>query len=330
MKPIPKSFFVFALWAAALLVGQAAAQKPVTFTIGYQKGSLTALLKARGTLERAKAQGITYNWVLFTSGPPLLEALNAGAVDFGSVGDTPGVFALAGGADLKFVAVSESKNEAANTSEALIVKADSPIKTVADLKGKKIGLARGSSAHYFTYKALKEAGLDITHDVEIVPLQPPDARPAIESGSIDAWAIWEPFLSIALASGQFRVLRDRTGLGRSNGYHLTSAKVIRDPDKVRALRLLLSAIAETAAWANANVPTVIDLLSQELGIPKEVLSKTVPKGIPYNIRAFTLADLAPLQKLADAFYEGKVLPRPLELKRSDFFPLPAIGSATSP
>lgn len=209
MKPIPKSFFVFALWAAALLVGQAAAQKPVTFTIGYQKGSLTALLKARGTLERAKAQGITYNWVLFTSGPPLLEALNAGAVDFGSVGDTPGVFALAGGADLKFVAVSESKNEAANTSEALIVKADSPIKTVADLKGKKIGVtAPGSSTNVMVNFVLAKAGLKPS-DVSIIGVGAASgAVAAMRSGQIDAISNLDPVITLLQRSGDLRIVTD--------------------------------------------------------------------------------------------------------------------------
>lgn len=318
---------LLAVWSLVLLLGQVSAQKQVVFNIGYQKGGIPAFLKASGALDKYKEQGIAFNWVLFPAGPPLLEALNAGAVDFGSVGDAPGVFALAGGADLKFIAVSDSKNEAANTSEAIIVKTNSPFKTVADLKGKKLGLARGSSAHYFAFNALKGAGLNITKDVDLVPLLPPDARPAIETGAIDAWAIWEPYLSIALASGQYRVLRDHTGLGRGNGYHLTSTKVIRDQDKVRALRILLNELAETSSWANSNVPKVIKGLSEELGIPEEVLSKTVPKGLPYNIRTFTPADLVSLQKLADAFFEVKVLPKQLQLKQSNFYLLPALNNS---
>ena len=127
----------------------------LTFTIGYQKGGLPAILKARGTLDKYAAQGIDFKWVLFTAGPPLLEAANAGAVDFGSVGNAPGVFALAGGADLKFIGVQDNRS---NSTEAVIVGKNSAIKTVADLKGKRIGVARGSSAYYFLYKVLKSAG----------------------------------------------------------------------------------------------------------------------------------------------------------------------------
>jgi sulfonate transport system substrate-binding protein len=321
--------FRFGILAAALAlaVGVSSAQNTgVTFNIGYQKGGLPAFLKGNETLEKYKRQGINFSWTLFTSGPPLLEAMNAGAVDFGSVGDAPGVFAVAGGADLRFVAVSENKNPAADTSEALIVPVNSPARSVADLKGKKIALARGSSAHYFTYNALKEAGLNITKDVQVVALQPPDARPALESGAVDAWAIWEPYLSITLAGGKVRVLRDHKGLGRGNGYHLTSGAVLKSPGKLRALQTLLRELDATSAWANRNLPKVVDVLNAELGIPKEILNQTVPKGVPYNIREFRAGDLKPLQKLADAFFEVNVLPKALTLTREHYAALPAFGT----
>jgi sulfonate transport system substrate-binding protein len=313
--------------AAALALSVVAAQSAtVTFNIGYQKGGLPAFLKGNDTLEKYRKQGVIFTWTLFTSGPPLLEALNAGAVDFGSVGDAPGVFALSGGASLKYVAVSESKNPAADSSEAVIVPVTSSIRTVADLKGKRIALARGSSAHYFTYNALREAGLNITKDVDVVALQPPDARPALESGAVDAWAIWEPYLSIAMAGGKVRVLRDHKGLGRGNGYHLSNANVIRDPAKLRALQILLRELDQTSRWANTNVPKVIDVLNAELGIPKEILAVTVPKGVPYNIREFRAGDLQPLQRLADAFFEVKILPRQLTLQKNHYVALPVFGT----
>jgi sulfonate transport system substrate-binding protein len=298
----------------------------IEFNIGYQKGGLPAILKARGTLEAAKEQGIVFNWVLFTSGPPLLEALNAGAVDVGAVGDAPGVFALAGGADLKYIGVTDQLSEQAVTGSGIIVKNDSGINSVADLKGKKIALARGSSAHYFTYNALKADNLNITSDVEIVALQPPDARPALESGSVDAWAIWEPFLTIALSSGEFKTIRDYTGLPLSSSYYLTSTRVTENPDKLTALYYYLNALAETAEWANdpANQPQVVQELSADLEIPAEILEQTLPKGWPYNIRPFVAEDIAPLQQLADAFFEVGVLPTELELDDNDYYTVPEL------
>ncbi|MBZ9750436.1 aliphatic sulfonate ABC transporter substrate-binding protein [Deinococcus sp. HMF7604] len=309
-----------ALTLSALLLGHASA---VTFTIGYQKGGIPNILKARGTLDKYAAQGITFKWVLFTAGPPLLEAANAGAVDFGSVGNAPGVFALAGGADLKYVGVSVNRSD---DTEAVIVPKNSSIQKASDLKGKRIGVARGSSAHAFLYSVLKSAGLTFK-DVTVVPLLPPDARPAFESGSIDAWAIWDPFLTTALQGTEARVLRNHTGLGRGDSYHLAPSAVLANAEKKRALQVLLAELEATADWANRNQNEVIAQFSDELGIPKSVLAVTVPKGVPFNIRPFRAADLAPLRTLAGAFQEAGVLPRAVTFGTQSYVTLPAFKSA---
>ena len=311
---------VSALNSAALLASSAQA---VTFTIGYQKGGLPALLKARGTLDQARAQGIDFQWALFTAGPPLLEAANAGAVDFGAVGDAPGVFALAGGADLKYVATSEGRNP---TTEAIIVPGTSAIRTLKDLKGKRVGVARGSSAHYFLSRALASAGLTLK-DVTLVPLLPPDARPAFETGSIDAWAIWDPFLTTALQGSTARVLQDHSGLYLGKSFYLAPTRVVNDAAKKKALQYLLDALAETAAWANTHQAAVIDELHADLGLPLSVLNVTVPKGLPYNIRPFRAGDTQGLQGLADAFYAEGVLPKAVKLSTATYVSLPTfIGS----
>ncbi|UBV44932.1 aliphatic sulfonate ABC transporter substrate-binding protein (plasmid) [Deinococcus taeanensis] len=298
------------------------AANAVTFTIGYQKGGIPNILKARGTLDRYAAQGITFRWVLFTAGPPLLEAANAGAVDFGSVGNAPGVFALAGGADLKYVGVSVNT---ADTTEAVIVPNTSTIQKVGDLKGKRIGVARGSSAHAFLFSVLQSAGLSFK-DVTLVPLLPPDARPAFENGSIDAWVIWDPFLTTALQGTGARVLRDHTGLGRGDGYHLVPSAVLKDAEKKRALQILLAELESTANWANVNRATVISQLSDELGIPKSVLAITIPKS-RFNIRPFRASDTRALQSLSVAFREAGVLPRNVVFGPQTYVTLPAFRSA---
>lgn len=308
-----------ALSLTAFSLGQAHA---LTFTIGYQKGGIPNILKARGTLDKYAAQGIDFRWVLFTAGPPLLEAANARAVDFGSVGNAPGVFALAGGADLKYVGVSVNRSD---STEGLLVRQDSPIRTVADLKGKRIGVARGSSAHAFLYNALKAGGLTLK-DVTVVPLLPPDARPAFENGSIDAWSIWDPFYTTALQGASARVLRDHKGLDRGDSYYLAPSAVLNDPQKKRALQIVLAELEGTAKWANANQATVISQFSDELGIPKSVLEVTVPKN-EFNIRPFRAADVKPLQTLAAAFREAGVLPRDLKLGAQNYATLPAFGPA---
>jgi len=290
----------------------------VTFTIGYQKGGIPNILKARGTLDAYAKQGITFKWSLFTAGLPILEAANAGAVDFGGVGNAPGVFALAGGADLKYVAVTENHS---TTSEAIIVPGKSGLKSVADLKGKRIGVFRGSSAHFFLYNALRSAGLSFK-DVTVVPLAPPDARPAFESGTIDAWAIWDPYLTTALQGTGGRVLRDHKGLGQGDSYYLTPSAVLKDPEKKKALQILLAELDRTAAWANANKGAVISQFSDELGIPKSVLEVTVPRSVPFNIRPFRASDLKPLSALANAFTEIGVLPGKVTLNAQSYVALP--------
>ncbi|MDR6217894.1 aliphatic sulfonate ABC transporter substrate-binding protein [Deinococcus soli (ex Cha et al. 2016)] len=312
-----------ALTLTALALGTLSAAQAITFTIGYQKGGIPNILKARGTLDRYAAQGIDFRWVLFTAGPPLLEAANAGAVDFGSVGNAPGVFALAGGADLKYVGVTVNHND---TTEAVIVPKTSAVQKVSDLKGKRIGVARGSSAHAFLYSVLRSAGLSFK-DVTVVPLLPPDARPAFENGSIDAWAIWDPFLTTALQGSGGRVLRDHAGLGRGDSYHLVPGRVLQNPEKKRALQILLAELESAANWANVNRQTVINQFSDELGIPKSVLSVTVPKSAPFNIRPFRASDLKPLQTLAVAFREAGVLPRDVPFGPQTYVTLPAFRAA---
>ncbi|MFC4427548.1 aliphatic sulfonate ABC transporter substrate-binding protein [Deinococcus navajonensis] len=305
-----------------LTVTLASTAQATTFTIGYQKGGLPNILKARGTLDAYAKQGITFKWVLFTAGLPLLEAANAGAVDFGSVGNAPGVFALAGGANLKYVAVTENRS---NSTEAIIVPQGSSLRRVADLKGKRIGVTRGSSAHYFLYNVLRSAGLSFK-DVTVVPLLPPDARPAFESGTIDAWAIWDPYLTTAVQATRARVLRDHQGLTRGDSYSLVPAGVLSSPDKKRALQVLLAELERTARWANQNQSTVISQFSDELGIPRSVLEVTVPKS-DFNIRPFRTADLKPLSALADTFAEVGVLPQTVRFSGQSFVTLPSFAAA---
>src|SRR5690606_32238923 len=182
---------------------------PSELTVGYQKYGTLIILKTRGDLERRLApHGVKVRWAEFSSGPPLLEALNAGRVHFGATGETPPVFGQsAQGSQTTYVAYEP----ASPRNEALLVRADSPIATVAELRGTRIGVARGSNAHYFVLRALEREGLSVPRDVRIVFLPPSDARSAFARGDIDAWAIWDYFYAVAQADGA-RVLIDGEGL----------------------------------------------------------------------------------------------------------------------
>ena len=192
-----------ALILASLAISPAQAQdKPTEIRIGTQKGGFFPAVRQRHTVEDVfKPLGIEIKWVDFQFGPPLLEAINVGAVDFGFVGDSPPIFAQAGGSRIRYVAAVKSDGN----NQAIIVPKDSPIKTVADLKGKRIAFGKVSSAHNLLVAALEKAGLSYG-DVSPAPLAPADATAAFLKGSVDAWSIWDPYLALAELKENARVI----------------------------------------------------------------------------------------------------------------------------
>lgn len=183
--------------------------------IGYQKAGLLSVVKAQGALEtRLKPLGYSVQWFEFPAGPQLLEALNANSIDFGYTGAPPPVFAQAAG--VRFVYVGAEPPSPHN--EALFVKPDSPIRSVADLRGKKVALQKGSSANYLLLKALQKAGVRYD-EIRPVYLPPADARAAFESGNVDAWAVWDPYYASAQEALKVRTLSDYTGLTAANNFY---------------------------------------------------------------------------------------------------------------
>ena len=170
------------VWATA-----AAAQDPAQFRIGYQKGSVSLVLAKSHRLLEERFPATRISWIEFPAGPQMLEALNVGSIDLGSTGDIPPIFAQAAGADLLYVGVEPPKPKA----EVILVPENSPIKTVADLKGHKVAFQKGSSSHNLLLRSLQKAGLKFT-DIQPAYLTPADARAAFQQGNVDAWAIWDP------------------------------------------------------------------------------------------------------------------------------------------
>ena len=211
------------MWLAGLAAPGLCLSLPALATarelrIGIQKYGSLVLLKERGLLEQRLApQGWTVTWTEFPGGPQLLEALNVGAIDFGTTGEAPPIFAQAAGAPLLYVGYEPP----APQGEAILVPKDSPIADVAGLKGRKVALNKGSNVHYLLVKALEAAGLGYG-DIEPVYLPPADARAAFERGSVDAWVIWDPFLAAAQAATGARTLADGTGLVKNHQFYLAS------------------------------------------------------------------------------------------------------------
>jgi len=302
--------------------GMARAAEPVrTLRIGYQKSSTLFLAKLDGNLERRfAALGVRTEWGEFSSGPPLLSAIAVGALDVGEVGDAPGVFAQAAGAPIKYVAYAK----ASPRSVGLLVRWDSPARTVADLRGKRVGLAKGSSAHYFLIKALKAAGLSY-RDITPVFLQPPEGRAGFDAGDIDAWAVWDPFFAAAEVGSRARLLRDGTGLIPFYGFYLASDTFLaRSPDLVAPL---LAELQGLEPRAKKDVARTAATLARQLGIPLEVANRYEARKQRYGGLPLTAEVIASQQEIADLFLADGLIAKPIAVK--DYVWTPAPGPTSS-
>jgi sulfonate transport system substrate-binding protein len=273
-----------------------------TVRIGYQKYGKLVLLKGRGSLEeKLKPLGYKVSWTEFPSGPPLLEALNVGAIDFGIAGETPPIFAQAAGAPLVYLAYDPP----APRGEAILVPKDSTLKSVADLRGKKVALNKGSNVHYLLVKALEKAGLKYT-DIQPVFLAPSDALAAFSRGSVDAWVIWDPYEAAAEASTGARILADGTGLVSNYQFYFTSKSFLTHDAK--AVDVVLAALNEADDWTKNNIDAVAEQLSPSVGLPAAVLAASL-KRESYGILPISDDVIASQQRIADTFFGLGLLPK---------------------
>jgi sulfonate transport system substrate-binding protein len=292
---------VLSLSVVAATVGASYGQDKVV-RIGYQKYGKLVLLKGRGTLEgKLKPLGYSVSWTEFPSGPPLLEALNVGAIDFGITGETPPIFAQAAGAPLVYLAYDPP----APQGEAILVPKDSPLKSVADLRGKKVALNKGSNVHYLLVRALEKAGLKYT-DIQTVFLAPSDALAAFTRGSVDAWVIWDPYEAAAEASTGARILTDGTDLVANYQFYFSSKKFLNE--NARAVDVVLEALNEADDWAKNNIDAVAEQLSPSVGLPAAVLAVSL-KRESYGILPISSEVIASQQRIADTFHALGLLPK---------------------
>src|SRR6202789_1678656 len=240
--------------------------------IGYQKYGTLVLLKARGSLEKRLAPlHVEVKWTEFPAGPQLLEGLNVGSIDFGTVGEAPPIFAQAAGADLVYV----GNEPAASAAEAIIVPSNSPIKTVAELKGKKVALNKGSNVHFLLVKLLEKAGVKYS-DIDTVFLTPADARAAFERGSVDAWAIWEPFLAAAQRQTGARILADGNGVVSNHQFFLASRRYASKRADVSTA--VLEELAVVDRGAKSNLKDAAAALPPQIGLDQPTLELALSRG----------------------------------------------------
>ncbi|MDO6966316.1 aliphatic sulfonate ABC transporter substrate-binding protein [Rhizobium alvei] len=281
----------------------------VQFRIGWQKNGVLALAKATGALEkRLASKGVTVTWSEFSSGPPLLEALGADALDFGPTGDVPPLFAQAAGGNLLYV----GSYRGSSASSAILVHRDSPVKALEDLKGKRVAFKRGSSAHNFTVKALRKAGLSLA-DITAVDLPPPDAAAAFKTGAIDAWAIWDPYFAVAEEVAQTRVLSTAEGIVDTWSYFLGNTGFTNSHSEI--VLETLDELKSVGKAAQAALPATAGALSAITGVPEPITLKALsrPGADLGQVQLLSPEAVAYQQALADEFHSLGILPKSLRV-----------------
>ncbi|MDP2746915.1 aliphatic sulfonate ABC transporter substrate-binding protein [Pseudomonas sp.] len=299
-RPLLSVGLSLSLALASVLPADAATQ----LRIGYQKSStLISLLKSNGDLEKALAkQDVSISWHEFPNGQPLLEALNVGNIDVSAdVADTVPVFAQAAGAQLTYFA----QEAPSPSAQAIIVRDDSPLRSVGQLKGKKVAVTKAAGSHYLLLAALAKAGLKFS-DIEPAYLTPADGRAAFENRKVDAWVTWEPFLSGAQQQLPTRTLADGQQLADYQRYYLTSTAFAKNNPQV--LAVVFDELVKTGDWLRANPRAAAQVLSPLWGGLDPAIVEQANARRSYQVRLVQPQSLKEQQKIADAFVAEGLLP----------------------
>lgn len=302
---------------AGLVIGRPAAAddalRSVTLRVADYKAGDTLLLKAAG-LDNTPYQMKVSN---FPSGNLILEAINAGAIDVGSMSETPPAFGAAGSARFRLVAVIRDD---VNWQVVLVPKG-SGIASVVDLKGKRVGFVRATTTHYYLARMLERVGLGFG-DIQPVALGVPEGQAAFDRGSIDAWAIYGYSVPLALRDGA-RVLITANGYLSGNYLYAASPDALNDPARSAAIGDFLNRIRKAYLWRQANLDAWAALHSAAIQVPAaldvEILTHV---SAPRTLLPVSDAAIASAQDVADTFHRIGVLPalpdmRPLFDRRYD-------------
>jgi sulfonate transport system substrate-binding protein len=283
----------------------AAELSTVVLRVGDQKGASRALLTTAGLLDTP----YRIEWSTFTSGPPLLEAASGGAIDIGGVGNTPPIFAAAANAKIFVVSTAKGNVE----SDAILVPEGSDLRTVTDLRGKSIAVAKGSSAHGQILLNLKKVGLSI-QDVKLNFLQPSDAYAAFTQKRVDAWATWDPYTSQAILEAKARVLADGRGVANGHTFQAAGRAALSDPGKNAAIKDYVARIARAQKWSDAHREEWAQAWAADTGLPIAVTRAAVERGPDLSVPLDDTVIQAQ-QELADAFSDTASLPSTVDFAR---------------
>lgn len=287
---------------------EAKVQEFKTFNIGYQKAALKFIVAKKNKAFEQAFPETKVEWKEFPAGPQTLEALNVGAIDVGYTGDTPVIFALSAGKPIEYLGYEiNSKN-----AHSLLLPKDSPIKDLKELKGKRVAVTQGSSAHFFLSQVLDEAHLT-WQDIQPIWLTPADARAAIDKKSVDAWAIWDPYASAASLKGDTRVLIDAKDLPPAYSFYLSSPDFL----KVHSAeaKKFIEVLNQTDVWINAHPDEATDILAESTGLDKSVAKLVIEKRrSPSQVNLVDGKTVQAQQNIADLFFSLKLIPNAVKLK----------------
>ncbi len=296
-----------AIAGVMLLSGCSKKEESVTLNIGFQKYGVLPILKERGTLETVlKQQGVNVKWVEFPAGPQLLEGLNVGSVSFGEAGEAPPIFAQAANSNLVYVA----NQPEAPKAEALIVRKDSNIQSVQDLKGKRIALNKGSNVHYLLLKVLEANNLKLS-DIEVVYLPPSDARAAFERGAVDAWVIWDPFFAAAEHQIGARVIATGENIVSNHQFYLADRKFAEANPQI--IDAVVNELNLTTEWVSSHQDEAAKLLEKPTGLAFDVLKTSISR-MGFGVKPLTPEVAQKQQQVADAFYGQQLIPAKLNIQ----------------
>lgn len=288
--------------------------KPVkqkVIRIGFQKGTVDLLLlKARGNLEKRLAgSGYTVQWTDFPTGPPLIEALGAESLDIGATGSPPPIVAQAAGRPLVYVAATARNDK----TTAILISQDSPIRSIADLKGKKVAVTKGTARHYTLVKALESAGLQ-PEDIKPVYLLPADARAAFEQGKVDASVVVDPLYGVQERTGKVRVLVNGEAVAKQRGFYLATRTFAElHPDVIQAL---IEQQKQESEWAKNHLSDVAKLLSEDTKIDVDTWKWVLERRAAFGIEPINPEIIAEQQQIADVFYRLQLIPKQIDVKEA--------------
>jgi sulfonate transport system substrate-binding protein len=313
-----REFLKLSLGGATLAVlSQAArAQDGVKeIRIGYQKNGVLVIARQQAALEKHfSSQGIAVKWVEFSSGPPMLEAMNVGSIDYGAVGDSPPVFAQSAGAAIVYAAGQPITN-----GQGILVQGNSSIRTLAELKGKRVGFTKGSSAHNIVVQTLEKAGLTYA-DITPVYLTPPDAGPAFANGSIDAWSIWDPYFAIGETKQKGRILVNAADITKTNSFYIANRDFAKSHGEV--LQQIIDVTTSTAKWAESHRDEVAKALSAVTNIPLEIQTVAANRS-SFAVGPITDDIIETQQGVADRFFKLGLIPKPVVVRDAVWKPVQA-------